>query len=199
VLTTRRQQGMTLIEAMIGMSLAVILVAMAIPSFRTGFQNREIRSTADAIQNGLQVARTEALRRNRNVRFTLQDGWGWSVGCDPVDTTVEGGEQICPETLQVRAPSPSPRVQVQVDRRDIATGTVDGTIADRSLKLNAMGRTTTDTLPAGKAAVFRLTLPAGGACAADGGEMRCLNVIVTATGQIRMCDPAASAGDPRAC
>jgi hypothetical protein len=31
------------------------------------------------------------------------------------------------------------------------------------------------------------------------GEMRCLAILVTTAGQIRMCDPAVAAPDPRAC
>ncbi|MCC6472780.1 MAG: hypothetical protein IT514_03450, partial [Burkholderiales bacterium] len=44
------------------------------------------------------------------------------------------------------------------------------------------------------------TNPSGGACAADGGPMRCLNVLVSPGGQIKMCDPAVAAtGDTRRC
>ena len=36
-------------------------------------------------------------------------------------------------------------------------------------------------------------------CVVDNGEMRCLNIVVTSGGQIRMCDPAVASGDSRAC
>ena len=67
------------------------------------------------------------------------------------------------------------------------------------VKFTPLGRTTGDSLPAGSVATFRITNPNGGACVADGGPMRCLWVAVTAAGQVRMCDPAVAAGDPRAC
>ena len=57
-----------------------------------------------------------------------------------------------------------------------------------------------DMLPPGNLATFQVTNPMGGTCAADGGEMRCLSVVVTSAGQVRMCDPAVTAStDPRKC
>jgi type IV fimbrial biogenesis protein FimT len=43
--------------------------------------------------------------------------------------------------------------------------------------------------------------PLPSACIADGGSMRCLRVVVTGGGSIRMCDPTPGivAPDPRAC
>jgi type IV fimbrial biogenesis protein FimT len=44
--------------------------------------------------------------------------------------------------------------------------------------------------------------PTGGACQALGGPMRCLRILVTGGGSIRMCDPnvpVAVPPDPRAC
>jgi type IV fimbrial biogenesis protein FimT len=74
------------------------------------------------------------------------------------------------------------------------------------LIFNPLGRVTDPakvpdgTLPAGNVAVFDITNPIGGACAAAGGEMRCLRVVVTGSGQVRMCDPAVTvATDPRRC
>ena len=39
----------------------------------------------------------------------------------------------------------------------------------------------------------------GGLCLASGGPIRCLQIIVTLGGQIRMCDPALAVGDAQAC
>jgi type IV fimbrial biogenesis protein FimT len=69
-----------------------------------------------------------------------------------------------------------------------------------NLSFTPLGRTTPATLPAGNVAVFDVS-SASGTCAAAGGDMRCLRVVVTAAGQIRMCDPAvpATSTDPRKC
>jgi len=196
----RPQRGMSLIEVMVGVTLMALLVTLAMPSFTTSMQNRQIRTAADAIQHGLTLARTEALRRNRTVKFDLVDPSGWQVGCDPVDTTVVDGEENCPATLQTRAAvegsANAAVAKVQLDSAGAEVGTPAFTGA---LRFTALGRVAPDTLPGGHRAVFRITNPTGGTCQAAGGEMRCLNVVVTSTGQVRMCDPHVAAPDPRAC
>jgi type IV fimbrial biogenesis protein FimT len=196
------QAGMGLIEVMVAITVAALLLALGVPSFTTGMQNRQIRTAADAIQNGLQLARTEALRRNRVVRFQLGTETSWTVGCATPDPTIEGGEQICPATIQKREGAEgSQRADVQAVQLDATSGAPAGSpVFAGNLNFTPLGRLTSDTLPGGNVAEYQVSNPGAGTCAADGGEMRCLSIRVTASGQIRMCDPAVStAGDPRAC
>lgn len=196
----RPQRGMTLIELMVGVTLMALLITLAMPSFFEGMQNRQIRTAAESIQNGLTLARAEALRRNRTVKFELVSATGWRVGCDPVDTTVVDGEENCPETLQTRnAAEGSANAAVANVQLDGAGAEVTGGVFAGALRFTPLGRVTVDTLPGGHRAAFRVTNPNGGTCQADGGEMRCLSVMVTSNGQVRMCDPKTTAPDPRAC
>jgi type IV fimbrial biogenesis protein FimT len=201
--SARRQRGASLIEVMVGVSLLVILMAMGMPAFQGASQNRQIRAAAEALQNGLQVARTEALRRNRVVKFSLRnDDNSWTVGCDPVDPTVVGGEQLCPESIQTREGSEgSASAFIETAQTLQSNGSAAGSaVFTGPLKFTPLGRVTPDTLPPGNLALYRVTNPGGGACTSAGGEMKCLNVVVTSAGQIRMCDPAVTtAGDSRAC
>lgn len=198
-----RQRGLGLIELMVGITLAALLMTLAMPSFITGMQNRQIRTVADAVQNGLMVARTEALRRNRNVKFQLQNGTGWTVGCETVDASTDPvtGEVACPATIQTRDPGSTTKAQVATSQLVAATGSAASTtVFTDTLTFTPLGRTTTSTLPTGNLAVFDVTNPSTDACAAAGGEMRCLRVVVTSMGQVRMCDPAVTAStDPRKC
>lgn len=41
--------------------------------------------------------------------------------------------------------------------------------------------------------------PTNGTCVAAGGRIRCLRVLVTTLGQVRMCDPSRPATDPQGC
>jgi type IV fimbrial biogenesis protein FimT len=201
LISRRRQRGMSLIELMIGLALAALLLTLGLPSFTTAIRNREIRTAADAIQNGLQLARVEAVRRNRTVKFTLQSATGaWLVGCDPEDTTVVDGETVCPATLQTHTVQ-STHASIGAVQTVQATGSPAGSpVFTDTLRFTALGRVNPDTLPAGNLATFQVTNPMGGTCAADGGEMRCLSVVVTSAGQVRMCDPAVTAStDPRKC
>jgi type IV fimbrial biogenesis protein FimT len=199
------EQGMSIIEVMVAITLMAILISLGAPSFFTGMQNRQIRTAAESIQNGLQLARTEALRRNRNVKFTMQlatQPYSWRVGCDPEDASVDAtGNVRCPATIQTwQAAEGAAKAQVAPAQIVAATGAVAATpVFTGDLKFTPLGRTTTDTLPGGNLAEFQVTNPGGGTCVSGGGEMRCLSVRVTAAGQVRMCDPAVAAGDPRAC
>ena len=63
--------GFSLIELMVALAVLGLLLALAMPMFGTMIQNSRIRTSAEAIQNGLQLARAEAVRRNQQVRFQM--------------------------------------------------------------------------------------------------------------------------------
>lgn len=187
-------RGLTLVELLVGLALLAVVLRLAAPSFSNALQNQGIRTTAQSIHDGLQAARSEALRRNRNVSFQRTTGTGWNVGCETVDTA-----SGCLAQLNSRSPHDGGS-GATVSQDLVAVGSsAPGTAFSGTLTFNGLGRVTAATLAAGQMAVFRVTLAAGGACAADGGPMRCLNVIVGAAGQLRLCDPAVAAGGTRAC
>jgi type IV fimbrial biogenesis protein FimT len=74
-----RSSGFSLVELMIGVAVMAILVTLAVPNFRTWFQNAQIRNAAESITNGLQRARAEAVARNTSVQFVLGTGSSWTV------------------------------------------------------------------------------------------------------------------------
>jgi type IV fimbrial biogenesis protein FimT len=193
-----RQRGVTLIELMVGVSIVALIAMLAAPSFVTSMQNRRIRTSAESIRTGLQYAKAEAVRRNRAVNFALASDGGWQVGCTVPDTTIVNDEQLCPAQLQSRTGTESTTNAVVTSTQATSlSGT--GSASAGLVQFTALGRVDPSTLPGGSLAIFSVTNPTGGTCAANGGEMRCLKVFVTSTGQIRMCDPAVASGDPRAC
>lgn len=195
-----RQRGVSLIEMMIGLVIASLLLAIGVPSFSTFMQNTHIRNAAEAVQNGLSLARMEAVRRNTNVRFTLGAASSWTVGCvtaDDANTPV-----TCPATIQSRAAAEgSANAAVTLSEIVAATNALATTpVITSEISFNGLGKVR--ALPAGNNAVFNMSNPAGGACATAGGPMRCLRVIVSTAGQVRMCDPkltASNPSDPQAC
>jgi type IV fimbrial biogenesis protein FimT len=196
------RRGFTLVELLVGIALLAVILRLAIPSVQTLVQNTQIRGAAESIQNGLQFARTEALRRNRTVKFEMGTGSAWTVGCDPSDATTDAaGNELCPATMQSRsAQEGSSNAVVATAQLNAATNAVSGSpVFAGAVTFNGLGRTVAATLPAGNNARFAITNPTGGTCVSAGGEMRCLNVIVTSGGTVRMCDPAVASTDPRAC
>jgi type IV fimbrial biogenesis protein FimT len=79
-------RGVTLIELAVVLAVVAILFAQAAPSFSAWIHNSQVRTAAESIQNGMQLARAEAIRRNRSVMFWLTSAAtppqaDWLVGC----------------------------------------------------------------------------------------------------------------------
>jgi len=79
-----RQRGFTITELMITGVVLAVLLAIGLPSFNQFIVRNQIRASAEAIQNGVQLARAEAVRLNAKVRFTQGAGASssWSVNVD---------------------------------------------------------------------------------------------------------------------
>ena len=191
----RRAKGMTLIELMIGLALLGILAVLAGPSFSAWMQSSQIRTAAEALQNGLTLARAEAVRRNTAVRFQLvstvadgcalaSTGTNWVVSLDdPTGSCADAAsDNVAPRIIQTR---------------DAAEGSPNAVADAAGVTTVVFNRNGGVAPPAN--IVINVTNPTGGLCAQAGGPMRCLRVTVSAGGQVRMCDPARAAGDPQGC
>ncbi len=69
-------RGMTLIELMIGLTIAAILLLLAAPAYRDFIANTNVRNAAENTLAGLRQANAEAVKRNAPVQFSLIAG-GW--------------------------------------------------------------------------------------------------------------------------
>lgn len=202
MLSVERQSGVTLIEILIGLVIMGMLFAYGIPSFKDWMQNSQIRSGAEAIQNGLQLARSEAIRRNKQVQLigNVNGNASWTVSCVvPVGIDQDADGKIdCPGTGTV----PN-----YIQAYSNAEGAKNASVAGVNMPMvaglptivfNGLGR----VIPVPAANIrIDITNPLGGDCIAAGGGMRCLSVIVTTGGQVRMCDSAVafSAATPQGC
>jgi len=194
-MTRRFQIGMTLIEVMITIVILAILLGLAAPTLAQWAQNRQIRTAAEAIQNGLMLARAEAVRRNAIVRFNLVSttqgdcalsalGPNWVVSIDDPagKCNVAASDAVDPRIVQIRSNTEgSPNAAVNGNGATTAT-------------FNGMGLATSGAFS------IDISNPAGGACR-GAGNMTCLRVVVSPGGQVRMCDPFAGLppDDPRRC
>jgi type IV fimbrial biogenesis protein FimT len=201
------QRGVSMIEMVIVMAIFAILFGLAAPSFQAWTTNVQIRTTTESIQNGLQLARAEAIRRNTSVMFWLTSGTNpltgdWLVGCaNPVGNGAQPEAAFdCPgtQTNGVLAAAGPPYNWIQ---RASAVGEQAGTVQVATtpntivVTFNSLGMVMAanpgdnNSAPIQKIDVTQPALAGS----------RALEVQISG-GQIRMCDPAlALATDPRGC
>lgn len=74
-----RSRGFTIIELMFSIAVLVVLITLAMPSFRTWMQNIQIRNATASVLSGIQRARAEAVTRNTDVAFVMAADSSWSV------------------------------------------------------------------------------------------------------------------------
>jgi type IV fimbrial biogenesis protein FimT len=109
-LSLYRQPGFTLIELLVTLSIAAILLSVAVPNFIAFVQNNRLATQANDLVTMLNYARSEALKRNQRItvcsRATDTSCAGttnWDSGLlvfvdSDGDGVVDGGEDV----LQVR-------------------------------------------------------------------------------------------------
>jgi type IV fimbrial biogenesis protein FimT len=175
MLTSFLHRGFTAIEMLITLTIVAILATLAAPSFKTMLATAQIRTAAQAMFDGLQLARVEAIRRNERVTFAkgIQSGWTITVESDG-------------STVQSRAAGEgTPDVQVTVTPAGASKVTFDGL---GRLKPNTDASSSISQLDAD---VSTALIPAAGS--------RALRVTVSSAGSARLCDPNAAAGAGTGC
>ena len=197
------ERGFTLVELIVAMAVLAILLTLAAPNFSRWIRNTKIRTAAESIQTGLHAARAEALKRNTVVRFQLTDtmdascslsdnGPHWFISINDVTAGTSGSnDHKCATPV---SDTEGPRI-IQSRNGAEAGGNLVFINSDRNLlTFNGLGQLTSNP-----ATMQISSAEAGQTCMADGGSTRCLSVVVTAGGQIRMCDPALPSTDTRGC
>jgi type IV fimbrial biogenesis protein FimT len=93
VRSPRAQCGFTLVEAMITITVMLVLMSVAVPSFRDASHRGQLRTAANDLVTSVHFARSEAIKRNApvtmctssdGVNCSAQGGWqqGWIVRSD---------------------------------------------------------------------------------------------------------------------
>ena len=194
MLIARQQRGFSLIELMVSVVIVGILASIGFPEIRSMIQNSRIQAMAHSILNGLQLARTEAIRRNLPVEFDL------AVAGVAIDAT-----QVANIVPNAAGQNWMVRVQDPVNGPIFVESKVANEGALNNVQVAGVASITFNGLGANTMAApaqYDLSNPNGGACATQASPnlpMRCLRVQVSPGGQARICDPAVLAGDNRHC
>ncbi len=173
-----KQTGFTMIELVITVAVVAVIATFAIPGYQQMVENSKIRTVAESILTGLQLARAEAVKRNENVQveFAAGNAAGWTVCLQP---TPAGA---CASTIRSR-----PQQEGSAGNVTVVDGGAGGPYV-----FNSLGQLVS---PAGPVTI---TIDNAAMAAADS---RQLEVRIAVGGSVRSCDPNLAAGgtDPRRC
>lgn len=208
---TRRDRGFTLIELMVALAVAGLLLMGAIPLVREWMMNMQVRNAAMSIAGGLEKARAEAVRRNRDVTFSLV----WSNSTSPAglsdDCTLSsrsaswiisledpaggcGGTLLTGDTSAAVKPRLLARHAQGDGSPDVIVGVYDASCAsatgETQVVFNSFGRAATSPAPM-RCIVIRHP---------GSDTTHTLRVMLGTGGSVRTCDPAVTErDDPRTC
>ncbi|HZW11982.1 MAG TPA: GspH/FimT family pseudopilin [Noviherbaspirillum sp.] len=196
------RRGFTLIEMMISIAILAVLLGLAAPGFQTFIRNTQIRTTADSLQAGMQLARSEALRRNARVSFWLVSGidagcartsagTSWVVSIDDPTGACNASisNTVAPRLIQTRLGSDG--------SSGITINAVTGALAPAAsscITFNGFG-TVEPVCPGGGAPIGRVSIVSTN----SPNTTRDLQVRIASGGSIRMCDPDVPSSDASYC
>jgi type IV fimbrial biogenesis protein FimT len=76
----RKASGFTMVELIIVMAIIAVLTLLAVPSFQALTVSNRLTTTANELVGAINLARTEAIKRNSNTQFCGSSGNGTGVG-----------------------------------------------------------------------------------------------------------------------
>ena len=181
----KQHRGFTLLELMVGLTIAGMMLIAGLPSFTTFLRNAEIRSTSESISNGLRLARSEATRLNRPVSFTL-------AGAGNPDWTINIFNPVTGLLLQPPLQSYS---RFEVGRSALVVATPVSAVA---VTFNGLGRIISPS------PIVTPNLQQIDVTSVIAGEAKTLRIFVDDLHGVRMCDPdpallSLTPPDARAC
>lgn len=121
----QKNHGFTLIEALVVVTIIGILAALTVPAFTKMLERNRVKGAAESMFNDLQLARTEAIKRNQDVTVsfsaagpttTWQYGMRTGTTCDPAlpVTDANACKLAADDVLRVTRSADYPDVSLRV-------------------------------------------------------------------------------------
>ncbi len=94
----QHMQAFTLVELIVTLALAAIVLTVGVPSFANFISDSRLTSEANEFAAAINLARSEAIKRQRDVFITSTGGtdWtqGWTVWADQDQDAVQDADEI---------------------------------------------------------------------------------------------------------
>lgn len=164
------------------MTIAIfgILLAFAMPSYSQWIANTRVRTTTEAIQNGLMLAKAEAIRRNTKAQFILVTGDPTAANVDTITPSISTAGKAW--MVRVNQASGTYTSADFIQGRSSAEGSTNTTVAAAQSTFVFTGVGRLSPIPA---AAVNINVSGTGAS-------RPLRITISPGGGIRMCDPGLS-------
>lgn len=169
---SRNQRGLSLVESLMAMAITAIATGATLPGFQQALEQRRLEGAAAQLHTDLQLARSEAVARNRTLRMSFRTGTGTGSSCYVVHTGTAGscscddsGAPVCTsgaEALRSVHFAPGGQVQLQSNVASMVLDPAKGTVS-----------------PTGTVRVL-------------GAEGRAVHVVVNIMGRARKCSPGSA-------
>ncbi len=182
----RAQAGVSLVEVIVVVTIAGILASIAFPSFTEMFARSRLRGAAESLRSDLNLARSEAQKRNQTIimNFDVGGDGSWCYGIR-ANTNCN-----CRET----DPPSSSYCTLDTDAAGVAVPTNVSSTRYRGIRL--------DAVPFGGNLSFspvRPSLAAGSATLVSDNITASIRVVVSGFGRIRFCSPSGSLSGYSSC
>jgi type IV fimbrial biogenesis protein FimT len=96
-----KENGFTLVELMVTLAVAAILFTVGIPSFRDFIMNNRLIGNANEFAAAINLARSVAIKQQRNAYITSNSGTDWSDGWTVWVDNNGNGAQDAAEVVRV--------------------------------------------------------------------------------------------------
>lgn len=171
----RRQTGLSLVEILVAVVVLAVMITAAVPAYTSWVQNTQIRTAGEAIKNGIQLARAQAIQTNRLTRFVF---------------TADSGYKINPVDDPDRDPPIAERMHIE-GSPNVTVATLP--VGSTEVVFDGFGRLVVPPIPMAQIDIDNPVIP-------NPADRRALRIVITTAGSARLCDPKITGtGDSRRC